>query len=163
MVIVSPPGKLMVMGEHAVVYGPPCIVTAVDRRLVVTAQDDTGESDVIEAPQVTDTRFIRRALHDTKVAFGSRRSVRLLTESSFSNSYGFGSSSAVVAATIRAICALFGQTIEKRRLFDMAYRIVLSVQGVGSGFDVAAAVYGGSLYFRTGGAEITPLANGIPL
>ena len=35
MIKVSAPGKLMLMGEHAVVYGQPCIVTAVNRRMMV--------------------------------------------------------------------------------------------------------------------------------
>ena len=39
----SAPGKLMLFGEHAVVYNWPCIVTAVDLRVHVTvaeAEDD---------------------------------------------------------------------------------------------------------------------------
>ena len=34
-VTVSAPGKLMLFGEHAVVYGYPCIVTAVDQRITM--------------------------------------------------------------------------------------------------------------------------------
>jgi len=32
MIKVSAPGKLMLFGEHAAVYGYPCIVTAVNTR-----------------------------------------------------------------------------------------------------------------------------------
>ena len=32
---VSAPGKLMLFGEHAVVYNHPCLVTAVDQRMRV--------------------------------------------------------------------------------------------------------------------------------
>ena len=39
----------------------------------------------------------------------------------------------------------------------MAYEVVLNVQGKGSGFDIAAAVWGGTLYFVTGGKAIEPL------
>ena len=35
-VTASAPGKLLLLGDHAVVYGFPCIVTAVDQRMVVT-------------------------------------------------------------------------------------------------------------------------------
>jgi len=32
----SAPGKLMLLGEHSVVYDRPCLVTAVDSRVYVT-------------------------------------------------------------------------------------------------------------------------------
>ena len=37
-ITVSAPGKLMLMGEHAVVYGFPSLVTAVDSRFYLTAK-----------------------------------------------------------------------------------------------------------------------------
>ena len=37
-VTVSAPGKLMLFGEHAVVYDHPCLVTAVDQRINLTAE-----------------------------------------------------------------------------------------------------------------------------
>jgi mevalonate kinase len=35
-------------------------------------------------------------------------------------------------------------------LFELAYKTVLGVQGVGSGFDVAAAIWGGTIYYIKG-------------
>src|SRR3989344_1005447 len=37
-ITVSAPGKLMLLGEHAVVYGRPCIVTAVGQRMKATVE-----------------------------------------------------------------------------------------------------------------------------
>ena len=54
---VSAPGKLMLLGEHAVVYGYPCIVTAVDKRLYVQAEIINEEEDEIITPQVKESRF----------------------------------------------------------------------------------------------------------
>ena len=36
-VVVSAPGKLMLLGDHAVVHNRPCLVTAVDQRIYLTA------------------------------------------------------------------------------------------------------------------------------
>lgn len=51
----------------------------------------------------------------------------------------------------------------EREIFDVAYQVTLDIQGVGSGFDIAAAVYGGTLFFKKGGEVIEPLPNEIPL
>ncbi len=47
--------------------------------------------------------------------------------------------------------------LKEQELFDLSYRTVLDVQGVGSGFDLAAAIWGGTLWFLGGGKTIIPL------
>lgn len=123
----SAPGKLLLFGEHAVVYGYPCIVTAIDKRLVVQQGRSQG-----------DTRFIDAAIK----AWGEPGQT-FSAESSFSGKYGFGSSSAVTVATLK----MLRPDVDNTTLFNAAYKIVLDVQGTGSGIDVAAAVYGGTLYY----------------
>ena len=44
-IVASAPGKLMLFGEHAVVYGSPCIVTAVDQRVRVSVEPN-GEGEI---------------------------------------------------------------------------------------------------------------------
>jgi mevalonate kinase len=50
--------------------------------------------------------------------------------------------------------------LDKKKIFEMAYAAVLDVQGKGSGFDVAAAVYGGTVYYQNGGEIVRPLEFG---
>lgn len=138
----SAPGKLLLFGEHSVVYGYPSIVTAISERLEVTIS--------ITDDLPADRRFVDGALK----AWGAGRDIKLATKSSFSGKYGFGSSSAVTVATLKAL----RPDAESRNIFDTAYKIVLDIQGKGSGFDVAAATYGGTLYFVTGGKAIEPLS-----
>lgn len=128
---ISAPGKLMLFGEHAVVYGYPCIVTAISQRLDVSL----SETDSIPG----DRRFVDGAI----AVWGAGRDIKVSTTCPFSGKYGFGSSSAVTVATLKALRL----DADNRAVFDAALKIVLDIQGAGSGFDVAAATYGGTLYY----------------
>lgn len=138
---VSAPGKLMLFGDHAVVYGYPCIVTAVSERLFVT----TSEVDNLPG----DRRFVDAAIK----LWGKGRDLTLSTTCMFSGKYGLGSSSAVTVSTLK----LLRPDADNRTIFDATYKIVLQIQGVGSGFDVAAATFGGTLYYIKN-KTIKPLA-----
>ena len=161
---ISAPGKLMLFGEHSVVYKNPCLVTAVDKRLYVTIRVAKGKSDLIIAPQVKESRFVERALEFFKKKFSVNQAVEINTEGDFSNRVGLGSSSAVTVATFMALAHLFNIKISLRKLFDFSYQVSLSIQGTGSGFDIAAAVFGGIVYFVGEGKVIEPFkTNSLPL
>lgn len=159
----SAPGKLMLFGEHAVVYNRPCIVMAVSSRIYVEAEKTPGRFK-INASQVNDTRFIEETIRCFREKYKIGNGLSIRTNSNFSSQYGLGSSSAVTAATIYALSKLYQIEISKQEIFDLGYKITLSVQGIGSGFDIAAATLGGILYFITGGKVIRPLEIGkLPL
>jgi mevalonate kinase len=136
-VTVSAPGKLLLMGDHAVVYGYPCIVTAISERLYVT-----------EGEVIGDSRFI-----DAAIAAWGTKETKLSAQRTFSGNYGFGSSSAVTVAALKFL----RPNATLREIFEMAYKIVMDVQGVGSGFDVAAATIGGTLFYGDGGKILEQL------
>jgi mevalonate kinase len=173
----SAPGKLMLLGDHAVVYGHPCVVTAVNRRMWVTAEWSVDGLIHISSPElriddwtvpltrasVEDSprgvRYLLAAVCTVAQQRHLKGGLRLLSRSDFSDELGLGSSSAVTAAAIAAVSGLTGSELTKDTLLGLARRAVLSVQGLGSGFDVAAAIYGGTVYYRytPGTAEGSPL------
>ena len=175
-VTVSAPGKLMLFGEHAVVYDHPCLVTAVDQRISLTAElidesnfeleatdvdvsnykkpiSDLGQGDIPKG-----AKFVEIAVKNTAEQYPIiNKGLRITTSSEFSSKFGFGSSSASTVCTVKALSELFDLKLDNKAVFDLAYKTVLDIQGKGSGFDVAAAVYGGTIYFLTGGKTIEPL------
>ncbi len=173
---VSAPGKLMLFGEHAVIYDRPCIVTAVNHRISTEVEILDKEKIIINAPEVKinnyqkeisdlssdsdlskGVRFVETAIRNFFNKYKVSSGLKIQTKSEFSSQFGFGSSSAVTVGTLKALSILLDIRMSKRDLFDLAYKTVLDVQGVGSGFDIAAGIWGGTLYFVTGGKEITPL------
>ena len=171
MIEVSAPGKLMLFGEHAVVYERPCLVTAVDQRISVGLKKRDDEKICLNAPDINiknflispkdlkepqpkEIRFVLAAVKNFFEKYKIKSGLEIKTKSQFSKQFGLGSSSAVTVSTIKGLAELFGIQINKKELFGLAYKTVLDIQGVGSGFDVASAVYGRVLYFLTGGKII---------
>ncbi len=174
-VVSSAPGKLMLFGEHAVIYDKPCIVTAVDIRVYVAVETNENKSIVVSLSNTDqvyetpvgdllehsnsyhkDVSFVMAGVERFYKAHNIREGLRIITYGP-KNSFGLGSSSAVTVATLKALGEYFKINLSQRGLFDLAYQSVIDVQGKGSGFDVAAAVHGGTIYFLTGGKTIEPL------
>lgn len=174
-ITVSAPGKLMLFGEHAVVYNRSCIVTAVDQRMKaiiellkesvfeLEASDvdvinyrkplaDLGNGDIPKG-----AKFVEIAVKNIFEKHGIKTGIKITTFSEFSSQFGFGSSSASTVCIVKGLSELLGLNLNDKEIFELSYKTVLDIQGKGSGFDIAAAVYGGILYFVTGGKIITSL------
>lgn len=136
----------MVTGEHAVLYGYPCIVTTVDRYIKVTGGKTLRLKDEFDTGHITDKRFLIAAVDTFKKKFGITNAVYIKTESTLGN-YGLGSSAATVVATIGLLITIFDISVTKQMFFDLSLQAVLQVQKKASGFDVAACIYGGTIYF----------------
>lgn len=181
-ITVSAPGKLMLLGEHAVVYGQPCLVTAVNQRMKATVELLNEPIFQLEAPDVKVTgyqkpiseigqgnilkgaKFVEMAIKNFVKKYPLKGGLKITTKSQFSSEFGFGSSSASTVCVIKALSEITKANLDNRAIFDLAYKTVLDIQGKGSGFDAAAAIFGGTLYFVTPGKIIEPLKIGsLPL
>jgi len=170
---VSAPGKLMLLGEHAVLHGRRCLVCAVDKRLSITVrprQDDDVNiaSDLgsyhatLRRPHIDAAfRFICTAIDQHKDWLNHGFDLNIETD--FVATLGLGSSAAVTAAMTAAIFYLAGREAKPMEIFDHSLTTVRTVQGGGSGADLAASVFGGLLLYRFMPNEIIPLPHTFPL
>ncbi|MDP2308650.1 MAG: hypothetical protein Q8P18_21695 [Pseudomonadota bacterium] len=147
MTTIHAPGKLVLVGEYAVLDGGGAIVAAVDRgvRCVVTAGDTTGST--IRTPG--DDRFVRAALIGAPPAtytFSDWNPVDPAIFRSGGHKPGFGGSAAAVVAAVTAA------GLPARR----AYEAHTAVQGGGSGVDVFASLLGGVRRFPDGAQVSCP-------
>jgi mevalonate kinase len=166
----------MLFGEHAVVYGAPCIVTAVDLRVRAHVDLTSDGRVVLDVPGLAEpfvaparalaggaavppeAAFVVAALRAFWRSCREDIGVHIRTTSDFNHSYGLGSSSAVTVAAIKALCAAAGADLPASEVFRLSYEAVRDAQGgIGSGYDVAAAAYGGTLYYVTPGTVIDPI------
>lgn len=168
----SAPGKLMLCGSYAVVHGRPCVVTAVDQRLFVTVEKNGDDQFHLAAPdlglmgysktmselgtkdQPKAVRFIETLYKIFLEKYPQKKGIKVSTKSEFSSKFGFGSSSAVTVAFAKALTELYGVSMDRKDLFDLCYEAVIKVQGVGSGFDLAAAIWGGTIYYVSPAAVV---------
>ncbi|MEM3192044.1 MAG: mevalonate kinase [Conexivisphaerales archaeon] len=181
--IASAPGKLALFGEHAVVHGRHCIVTAIDKRMwvKVTRSNQTILTskqmglynyiikDGVNYPK--EVAYVARAIQRVSGYLGRPIKAEIETWSDFSADYGFGSSSAVTVSIIKALMCMNDLELNDKTLFELSYGTVIDVQGrhnksgqpLASGFDVAAAIYGGTIDFSKN-EVVVPLRSGqIPL
>lgn len=162
-VSVSAPGKLMLLGEHAVVYGYPCLVTAVNKRISVTVEKIDSDKISFNFSVNSKSDFVQKAVALFFRKYNLRSGLLITTSSGFPPTLGLGSSSAVTVATLKALCEIFEIKLSKARLFDLAFEVITGFQELSSGFDLAAAIYGGTVYYRKNSVpEILPFKR-IPL
>lgn len=129
-------GKVIISGEHAVVYG----------ELALAAQINLGVNvRVIEGKHEIDP-IICRAI---EVA-GGDRNLGVEIESQIPIGSGLGSSAAVAAAIIKAVREHLRNPIDDDELFGLTMECEQIAHGNPSGIDPAVVVYGGLIAFTKG-------------
>ena len=167
---VSVPGKAIVLGEHAAVYGHPALVTAADLRLHcmarttgdgrITVEGDpefrTGAMPTEEAIRLsrsTDAPVSRLAYLACGAALAhsgasSETGLAMRIASDIPAGSGLGSSAALSVGVVAAVFAALGHRAEPGTLASIAKQVEARQHGRPSGVDVEAVLRGGTLWCR---------------
>lgn len=136
-------GKLILLGEHAVVYGHRAIAAAVSRGVTVRLTPRPGPTRLESGP--CDAR-LERALAVALPAEGLGVDVH----SELPTGRGMGSSAALSVALLRARAALDGRTPAFEELHAQGFALERIFHGDPSGLDHAVAALGGALLYQRG-------------
>lgn len=148
--------KVILSGEHAVVYGGPALVCGIDLGVTAVAEAAREPQLVIEerpcSPE-TDTARAFAALLELLALGPCRVHLKL----NMPVGVGLGASAAMAVASARAVARHFGRSLADAEVLAAADAWERIFHGNPSGVDAAAAHFGGCLrYDRTSGAQ--PLA-----
>ena len=136
-VILSTPGKVILAGEHAVVYGKMALAASISLGVRVS---------VVESGGSEKNPIVDKAIE----AAGGDKNILLKIESELPIGSGLGSSAAVAAATIKAVREYLGKPINEEELFKLTFECEKIAHGNASGLDPAAVVYGGLITYTKG-------------
>ncbi|RMG79295.1 MAG: mevalonate kinase, partial [Chloroflexi bacterium] len=162
MVEASAPAKVILFGEHAVVYGKPAIAVPVSSlrvnvRVIESEQDGIAivtpllnevlrvdDTDVDNNPLVTAVRYTLDALQIQQA------NLTLQITSQIPVASGLGSGAAVSAAIVRGLAQQFGRALEDEVVNELVFEVEKLYHGTPSGVDNTVIVYEQPVYFIKG-------------
>ena len=166
--IASAPAKIILFGEHFVLYGNPAILAAINRRISVHAVRNNNKSINIHSSGVFVTHVLNsknrqekpsssflspilKCVLDILAEKRQETGIDIMIESEIPFGEGLGSSAASCVATSAAIYSLFG-TSSRYKICKKAALIERIIHKNSSGADCHVSTFGGIVYYnRTNG------------
>jgi len=158
----SAPGKIILFGEHAVVYGRPALAVPVTQvQADVDILNASRAGIWIDAPDIGLRAELNTLPSDHPIASVIHNFLFLFRVAPFPNleikisstipvASGLGSGAAVTVALIRALAAHLGHPMNNEEVNAFAYEIEKLYHGTPSGIDNTVVTYARLVYFVKG-------------
>jgi mevalonate kinase len=140
-VVASAPGKVILLGEHAVVFGQPAIAVAIDQRLQCSVT--SSDSFTLNGHPLNERTHAYVSAAAT--GFWEGGPLAIETTSEFPSGSGLGSSAAVSVAALGAIQSLQGH-LDVHKVAKDAFEIESLVQGRASPIDTSTSAHGKGIF-----------------
>ncbi|MHA1952869.1 MAG: mevalonate kinase [Candidatus Heimdallarchaeaceae archaeon] len=166
----SAPGKVILFGEHSVVYGYPAIASAIGLRAKCSINSTSLEQNTISVPNIMpDRKFIlgNEIPDDLKslefilnhILKKTKRQKNLEMEilSDLPVSAGLGSSAAVAVSVVTSLFSILGIEYNLENVNEVAFDAEKIIHGTPSGIDNTISTFGGSIIFEKGNIKQIPI------
>ncbi len=163
MTIGYAPGKVILFGEHAVVYGRPAIAVPVTQVQAQAEVEDAekGQGITIVARDLGQTYKLNEAPPDDalraivvstlrRIKVGLEHDLTITISSSIPVARGLGSGAAVSTAIVRALVGHFDKWLDSRAISDLVFETEKIHHGTPSGIDNTVIAFQKPVYFVRG-------------
>ena len=154
----SAPGKVILFGEHFVVYGVKAILCAINKRITVTAekmdsrkisiQSNIGNLELEPGKSISEIKSPLKPFYylADKMLKNENTGIKIIVESDIPLGVGLGSSSACCVAGAAAISRLFRKT-SNEEILVLAIEAEKTIFKNTSGADCTVCTYGGIMEY----------------
>lgn len=152
MVTVSVPGKVNLMGEHAIVHGYPAILAAVDLRMRVSVESSRFRvhGSRLEVISSESDKYVRQVVEvvQRELKIDKLPPMKITINSEIPAGYHLGSSAATAVGVTGALTYFLQKLWNPQRINEIAYEAEKLQHGTPSGGDNTAITFGGLMWFR---------------
>jgi len=170
--VASAPGKIILFGEHFVVYGMKAVLCSIDKRITATSQfidekmirirSSLGESEIstdsLDNLEKVQQKFMKPFFYVAQKAIkenSAKNGIEIVLESEIPPGVGLGSSSAACVAVTASVNGLFCK-LSKDDVVKIAIQAERTIFEQNSGADSSVSTFGGLVSYdvKDGFADI---------